>query len=331
MNDNINLDNQIFGTGFIPSELDERDYGIDKIGIKYNNAEDKNYFLVKYIPNVYDQKNIGQCVAFSLAKIKEAQELKERGVRIRFSNSFIYANRDDRDYQGEGMYPRQALKRLSKYGTSKYDYFDKLDTYPNVKNDFDNRINELLPLGLSQRINTYVRLKNNEEIMAFLESENVPALYCIELFENFNTIRGVIPMPKGKSLGGHAMIVCGWMTLGGKKHWIVSNSWSENWGVNGYCYIPFDYPLMEVWGTTDRNPQDEFNKKQRISFVANTPLMITDTKAVMMDVNTIIQNGRTLVPVRFIAEALNLDIEYERLPDGREIITLTNGGEVKKL
>lgn len=325
-----NTNNQIFGTGFIPSETDERDYGIDKIGIKYN-SENTNEFLVKYLPNIYNQEATSQCVAFSLAKIKEAQELKERGIRIRFSNSFIYANRDERDYQGEGMYPREALKRLSKYGTSKYGYFDKLDTYPNVKKEFDNRLNELLPLGLSQRINTYVRLKSNEDIMAFLVEENVPALYCIELFENFVPNNGIIPMPSGKSLGGHAMVVCGWVTLNGNKHWVISNSWSEQWGINGYCYIPFEYPLMEVWGTTDRNPQDEFSKKQRISFVVDTPMMYTDTGVIVMDTNTIIQNGRTMVSARYIAEALGLDIDYEELSDGRKVITLTNGGEVEKL
>jgi hypothetical protein len=324
------MDNlEIFGTGFLPSEPDERDYGLSILGILSENQDDDD-FLVKYLPNIYNQGSVGQCVAFSLAKIKEAQEMKERGVSIRFSNSYIYANRADRDYQGEGMYPRQALKRLSKYGTVEHKDFDLLANYPTVKNKLGEKITQLLPLGLPQRINTYARLKTNEDIMSFLKAENTPALYCVQLFENFRPVNGIIPLPQGNSRGGHAMIVCGWKTIDNKKHWIVSNSWSENWGENGYCYIPFEYPLMEAWGVTDRSPIKEVEKKQKIQFVIGSNKMYTDMGIVEMDTPAIIRDGRTMISARFLAEALGCEINYQEI-NNKKIVTITNGGIVDKL
>jgi C1A family cysteine protease len=43
------------------------------------------------------------------------------------------------------------------------------------------------------------------------------------------------------------MTIVGWT----ETHWIVLNSWGKNYGDKGFCYIPFDYPIVEVWAITD--------------------------------------------------------------------------------
>ncbi len=320
----------IFETGFIPSNPDERDYGLDKLNVSMA-GQYPDEFVIKYLPDIYNQGNIGMCVGFSLAKIKESQEHKERGVKVRYSPAFIYANRDVRDYQGEGMMPRQALKQLSKYGTVDYDKFNLLEVYPVCKNELTLRINELLPLAISQRIKTYVRLTNNEEIMSFLIAEETPAMICVNLYENFyKHSNGVIDLPKGKNIGGHAMIVVGWKLINNKKHWIVSNSWDSNWGDNGYCYIPFDYKLMEIWGVVDRNVKDDTKMPQEISFIIDEKIIYTENNIINTDICSRIEDGRALIPARYLADVLGFDIHFEVLSDGRKVVTLKNGGELKK-
>lgn len=50
-------------------------------------------------------------------------------------------------------------------------------------------------------------------------------------------------------LGGHAMLVVGYDDEGG--YLIVRNSWVEQWGDNGYCYLPYEYYtnglIVDMW------------------------------------------------------------------------------------
>jgi hypothetical protein len=39
--------------------------------------------------------------------------------------------------------------------------------------------------------------------------------------------------------GGHAMLIVGYDLA--KKHFVVRNSWGDDWGDGGYCYVTADY------------------------------------------------------------------------------------------
>ena len=72
-----------------------------------------------------------------------------------------------------------------------------------------------------------------------------PIVFGVEVFESFERVDtgGVVPMPERdeRELGGHAMLAVGYDRESG--HFLVRNSWGEDWGARGYCWMPFDYLL----------------------------------------------------------------------------------------
>lgn len=106
----FSVDYSIRPLGVRLSPPDHRDYPVSKLVPPPDRLPDR--LVISPLPEVYDQNGYGMCVAFSLATIKEIQEWRERGYRTRYSPGFIYANRSDGDFQGEGMIPREALDRI---------------------------------------------------------------------------------------------------------------------------------------------------------------------------------------------------------------------------
>lgn len=67
----------------------------------------------------------------------------------------------------------------------------------------------------------------------------------LRIHENFEsedvTKTGVVPMPAGRFVGGHAVTVCGWDQP--RQVFILANSWGTNWGMDGFFTVPMDYLL----------------------------------------------------------------------------------------
>lgn len=48
---------------------------------------------------------------------------------------------------------------------------------------------------------------------------------------------GIFSDPHCRKDVNHALIVAGYMSESKKDYWIVKNSWSKSWGMNGWAYI----------------------------------------------------------------------------------------------
>jgi C1A family cysteine protease len=76
-------------------------------------------------------------------------------------------------------------------------------------------------------------------------ASGVPFVFGIAVYQSFETpiaaASGLIPMPKPSEtyLGGHALIAVGYDDQ--THEFLVRNSWSTRWGIDGYCWIPYDY------------------------------------------------------------------------------------------
>lgn len=87
-------------------------------------------------------------------------------------------------------------------------------------------------------------------------AEGYPIVFGISLYESFDKQRkrGVVPLPTPNEVsrashGGHAMLCVGYSDP--DKVFIVRNSWGEDWGDNGYCYIPYAYLINDKFNDGD--------------------------------------------------------------------------------
>jgi C1A family cysteine protease len=249
--------------GYIPSPPDLRDYAVEAF---LPTHIDLIRFPVEYrVPEVVpvkDQDGVGQCVAYTLATIKQAQETREKRVPApSYSTNFIYGDRADGDYQGDGMMPREALAELVRDGVPTEDEFAReFDGVRHplawvqvkaIREQYPDAWTRLQEKGKPQRILKYVRARTERQIKAALMHLG-PCLIAIDVHESFFQTGkdGLIPPPSGQVVGGHAMTLIGWRA---DRRWVIQNSWGPGWGDRGFCYLPVNYPgIREVWTVTDQ-------------------------------------------------------------------------------
>ena len=107
------------------------------------------------------------------------------------------------------------------------------------------------------RIKAYARISGLDDMKRSL-IVNGPFLAGVEVFASWFTDRviktGVIPNPgKNDELkGGHAICIMGYDDP--KKIFKFKNSWSTQWGDNGYGYLKYEYIekyCSDAWSATD--------------------------------------------------------------------------------
>jgi len=101
---------------------------------------------------------------------------------------------------------------------------------------------------------TYARILNLDELRLSLATKG-PVVLGIQVFKGMlKTKTGIVPMPKKgeRSLGGHAIAVCGYDD--GRELVKFKNSWGLEWGDKGYGYLPYAYIehyMMDAWSSLD--------------------------------------------------------------------------------
>ena len=252
-----------------PSAKDDRDFAVTMLIPKLEIFPKE--FRTSYLGKIKDQGQIGSCVAHSAAYCREMTEYKQSGVSKQFSVGFIYANRLATDLQTEGMVPREMLKALQKYGSVLYDKFPYNESYPVVKKYLTPIKTVLYTDAEPYKISAYAKLDNSDELKSALMQLG-PVTICIPVYEAFEELtksNHIVPTPKktDKCLGYHENTITGWEVIDGVEYWIDLNSWGSTWGNDGYCNIPFDFPLEEAWSITDNiTPQPNVDPSTHIFF-----------------------------------------------------------------
>lgn len=215
-----------------------------------------NQKLVKMInlrsnmPPIYDQGNLGSCVSNATSACVSYVNWKRMKKYFNISRLYNYftarsllaveENNPSYIIYDTGLYMHNGCQAIKQYGAI-------IETaYPYNINNFAK-----LPPGSvfinaakkKQITYSYVN-KNLVSIKTALTNKH-PIMVGINVYENFfdnNTnTTGVIKMPNGQFLGGHALVIIGYND--DKKIFNIRNSWGTSWGDSGYGTIPYEYIL----------------------------------------------------------------------------------------
>jgi hypothetical protein len=149
------------------------------------------------------------------------------------------------------------------------------------------------------RITGYARLNNNPEEIKLALRTIGPVMIVIPVFSSFYQVSASNPIvPKFNYsetfYGNHAMFLVGYDN--NKQLYKCANSWSKNFGENGFCYFSYDWGFSEIWSCTDNIlPPSPTNYKLTNGSTSH----ITQT-GVPIILNIKLSNNDTPVPNEFI-------------------------------
>jgi C1A family cysteine protease len=231
-----------FVCGALFSKPDVRDY---KAKAKSHEIPDE---FELDMPKIKNQGAVGSCVAHALSTIVEYFNEKETGSYEEMSTGYIYGNRRLSVYEGEGMYMRDAVCTVTKYGDVPNSYFPVNVEVPYAIEKFEKEFDNIHTVGYHFKFAEYFRLKDELAIKACI-MENGPVVLSMYWYDDIRVINGVMftRCVKTRNTGGHCMVIYGWNEIG----WKVQNSWGRGFGDDGNVVIPYDVQLQEVWGIKD--------------------------------------------------------------------------------
>lgn len=242
----------VHASGAIESPYDSRDYTLSMVmTASASDAYPEEYQTKTTVP-VLNQGDVECCVACALASCRYIQEELQEGSASQFSVNYVYGNRLESDLQTDGMFPRQALNTILKKGVCHWEDFAGYDVYDTAKTLYKKDATNYDYLAYPFKISSYYHLYNAEDIKAAVYNFGCAIIsYFITSGFDHPDENGYVTYDSSDTIrGNHCVTIIGWTS---DNHWIVLNSWGEDYGLNGYCYVPFEYPFNEAWAMTDEN------------------------------------------------------------------------------
>ncbi|MBD5213549.1 MAG: C1 family peptidase [Bacteroidales bacterium] len=212
--------------------------------------------LRKYLSKPRNQNDTPACASFAVAGMYEAlwnrynagEELHKLSPAFLFYNSNVIEKQAS---EGSNFYAQ--LDVLTKKGICEERFYD-IDiskdgfTLPPVEAYGDaekHRLIKALQIPISRTSNKFDDLKANHELLTKALTEGYPVGISLKIYDEFlNSPFGHISRPNEATTRQeegslHAMLIVGYNDE--DKYYILRNSWGEQWGDNGYCYISAAY------------------------------------------------------------------------------------------
>lgn len=202
----------------------------------------------KFMPAIYNQGDLGSCTAQGIVRALQYDMRKQYGdINALYdfmpSRLFIYYNERRHEHStayDSGASIRDGIRTIAREG------FCSELCWPYMVHDFT--VKPPLLCYTEAEYHKAIEYQAVPQTMQALKSalyEGFPVVFGFSVFTNFMeedvTRSGVVPMPAGHLEGGHCVTLVGYNDI--TQQWKVANSWGTEWGLHGYCYMPYAFLL----------------------------------------------------------------------------------------
>lgn len=229
-----------------PDRPDFRDfkYEVQRYGVEQQYTLPVNVDLskIKWYPKCYDQGDIGSCTANCIGGAIHFNQGKQNLPQYIPSRLFIYYN--ERAMEGTisndaGAVIRSGIKSVNKHG------YAKEDLWPYDESKFKKKPPVIAYKDAAKhKATAYYRLNNkNITYLKTCLAAGYPFVFGFTMYKNFwdaDKNGGIIPMPSGEEIGGHAVACVGYDDTKGM--FLIRNSWGTASGDGtGHYTMPYAY------------------------------------------------------------------------------------------
>ena len=255
----------------------------------------------------WNQRNTSACVGFACAM---AQRVKLYGLTNKwipispFSIYGYYAS------DGGGMSIKPALEALREWGALPEYEWDTRAKNPNCAESlakYRATHPEADASAARFKIHSYREARGLDAIRNEIDAGN-PIVLSLKVTKSFGMVNGgyETEYPRG-SLTDHAVCIIGYTDEG---YLIAKNSWGDPLGNGGLVYIPAGRATKEEYALCDVGTSIA-KKAKRIELIVGNRTAVVDGRFAQLDAAPYIKNGRTFLPVRFVAETLGASVSWD--------------------
>lgn len=223
----------------VRSPPDDRDWAYEGLALAGPVSFPKTFDLRPHLPPVRDQGSRGTCAAFTSCCIKEYHEKIDNPEHFEgyMSPDSVYFYRKNKPE--EGMYCRDVMNILRKYGAGREEFQPYSNKEPKSLSP------EVVKDAARFKIKNYAQVHTINAAKKALMTSG-PLLFAFPYYENS---LAEFWKPTGPFGGGHAVACVGWT----EKGFIIRNSWSDKWNGDGYVIYDFkDWGMhWELWSAVD--------------------------------------------------------------------------------